>query len=282
MPDINLGSSAIGDLKLGSGDVSKVYLGSTEIWAPASGGSHLDSEISGVVFELDARKSDSYDGTSDTWLNLTASPADSESQSDYDFYLGTGAGADTADPSFVGTAGDSGAYFENDGGDKFTIAGGNTTFLEALHKTTGGTDFTLIVEFFKGPENDLVTLLETRASGTGILFGMAGGGNDKYLAAQEGTSQQNFVTSVNPDDSAWNTAIFSFDSSASTLRVWNNSSTIAQEGTWTFDTTTAAAQNAAMLFENSANGSRLRHVSMTNTFIDASDAATIISYLGGL
>ena len=48
----------------------------------------LDQIESSVVFELDAGNTDSYPGTGEEWLNVTASPADGELQTAYDFEFG--------------------------------------------------------------------------------------------------------------------------------------------------------------------------------------------------
>ena len=106
-----------------------------------SGGAYLDSVISSTIFEVDATISDSYSGSGYALNNLTASPADGEDQSDYDFYLGTdGIGGHI--PTFTGTPGDSGAYFDYTGANQvvgvlkqFIDSGTSTTFLNSIHKT---------------------------------------------------------------------------------------------------------------------------------------------------
>ena len=107
--------------------------------------SPLSAIVPSCVFDLDATLAASYDGTSQLWKNLVPAPADGSAQTAYDFFLGDSASPSTDDPTFNGTAGSPAAYFSNDGGDKFRIAGGNTSFLKNLHKTTGGVDYTIIV-----------------------------------------------------------------------------------------------------------------------------------------
>ena len=103
---------------------------------------YLQTTVASTVFELDATRSDSTDGSSQTWSNRTAVPADSAAQTDYDFYRGANSTATTDDPTFNGSAGSAAAYWSFDGGDFFSIkSGANTTFLNNLHKTTGGADF---------------------------------------------------------------------------------------------------------------------------------------------
>lgn len=116
---------------------------------PAGGGgwSHtvLGSIVSSCVFDLDATISDSYGGSGQTWANLETTPADGSGQTAYDFYLGANNTATTDDPTFTGSAGSQSAYWDLDGGDYFSLAGSMTTFINSLHKTTGGSDFTFIL-----------------------------------------------------------------------------------------------------------------------------------------
>lgn len=104
----------------------------------AAGGGGGAYTTDNLVFMLDAAVSASYSGAGQTWANLTASPADGSSQSDYDFYLGASSAAEGSDPTFVGTAGTDVCYFscgEAPAANKyFTKAAANTTFLNGLHK----------------------------------------------------------------------------------------------------------------------------------------------------
>lgn len=77
---------------------------------------------------LDAGDRLSYEGGADTWRD--------RSGGGYDFYRGTGTGADAADPTHNGVAGrrTKGEYFSYDGGDYFTLAQANPTWLESIHK----------------------------------------------------------------------------------------------------------------------------------------------------
>lgn len=93
--------------------------------------------LPGAVFEVDAGLVGSFSGaSSQTFANIVSSPADSASQTDYDFYRGTTSSSETSDPTFNGTAGANSdvEYFSFDGGDLFTLAGSNTTFINSLHK----------------------------------------------------------------------------------------------------------------------------------------------------
>jgi len=104
----------------------------------------LSDIVPSCVFDLDATLEASYDGTGQLWKNLVPAPADGELQTAYDFLLGTSSSPSTDDPTFNGTAGSPAAYFSLDGGDFFQIAGGNTAFLNKIHRTTDGTPLTVI------------------------------------------------------------------------------------------------------------------------------------------
>ncbi len=109
-------------------------------------GSSLASIVSGCLADLDATIADSYT-TGQTWKNLVSAPADGSAQTAYDFYLGAAVGVETTDPVFTGAAGSPAAYFALDGTNNqfFSIAAGNTTAFNNLHKTTAGQNATFIM-----------------------------------------------------------------------------------------------------------------------------------------
>jgi len=122
----------------------------------------LSAIVSGCVFDLDATLAASYDGTSQLWKNLVPAPADGAAQAAYDFTLGATASASTDDPTFNGTAGSPAAYFSTDGGDIFQLPA-NTQFMKDLHKTTGGTNWT-VVSTNRTPASGIVAVLGNLAS----------------------------------------------------------------------------------------------------------------------
>jgi len=132
---------------------------------------YLQDTVASTVFELDATRSDSTDGSSQTWSNRTAAPADSAAQTDYDFYRGANSTATTDDPTFNGSAGSTAAYWSFDGGDFFSLKSGtNTTFLNNLHKTTGGADWwAAFVVYLAGNGG---ALLNTRSTSSSTVEGV--------------------------------------------------------------------------------------------------------------
>lgn len=87
-----------------------------------------------LVCCLDAGDSSSYDGSSQTWNDVSGNSNS--------FYRGSGSGSDSFDPTFHGTAGNksSSEYFQNDGGDAFWQAS-SLTFMNGWHKS--GATFTV-------------------------------------------------------------------------------------------------------------------------------------------
>lgn len=83
---------------------------------------------SGLKLCLDAGDLNSYDGSSQTWKDLSGNGAD--------FNRGTGSGSDAADPTFAGVAGRQSLAerFSYDGADFFTLASANPSWVDACHK----------------------------------------------------------------------------------------------------------------------------------------------------
>lgn len=116
------------------------------------------------VWRLDAGDSASY-SSGQTWANLITQPAYTDAaQTDYDFYLGSGSGADAADPTHNGTPGGKSAdeYWSTGNDDYFTIAAGNDGFIDSLHKANA--KFTMIFVVKSG----------ANVASTGTFFGTAG------------------------------------------------------------------------------------------------------------
>lgn len=136
------------------------------------------SQVSGVqaLFDLDATLSSSYSGVGTNWANLIASPDDGSGQSAYDFTL-------KVSPTFTGSAGNAAAYWGMGGSNYFEIAGGNTTALGNIHKTTGGAPVTMIIALRTPSSIAAVNLLGTEASG--------GGGTGWSMRLQSATALRN-------------------------------------------------------------------------------------------
>ncbi len=251
----------------------------------AGGGSYLDGVVTSAVCELDATVSDSYSGSGQTWANLVASPADGSAQADYDFTLGANDTASTDDPTFTGTAGDSGAYWSVDSGDNFTLAGDNTAFINSLHK--GSQAFWICViwrnvdlTWRNGP---LVgTAIDNFNPDDGLHLGTTS--SERYVINQGGGGVETSNTSPAYGGSDFGDdqlVIVSYDGNGM-LRWWRQSAT-SQSSAFVMAASTQDAEAKLRLhvdeWGRTSDMSRLYHVSMGNEYLDDTKAAAIIAHL---
>jgi hypothetical protein len=244
----------------------------------------ISSIISSAVFDLDATRTTSYSGTGQTWNNLIATPADSSSQSTYNFYFGADANASTDDPTFTGSAGSPSAYMAFDGGDRFKLASAMTTFLNNLHKTTGGQDFWIAMAL-KFIQNDVAQHWFSTGNSTSNSHGiwLLVSSAERVALAQGGggtsVTLQHPTTAVNNTDYL---VIASYSTSLGQGRIWMNNPTKTQ-ATLTFNTSTSAPTGYASIGRNNAgtgpvpSGTRVYAVSMGNSYIDDVDASKLFS-----
>jgi hypothetical protein len=101
---------------------------------------------------LDAGDAESYDGTSQKWLD--------RSGGGYDFFRGTDGTSQASDPTFNGTAGNvsSSEYFSGDGADYFSYDSTIETWMQNLGKT--GNSVTVFAHVYV-PSNNRVTIFGT-------------------------------------------------------------------------------------------------------------------------
>lgn len=243
----------------------------------------LDSIESSTCFDLDATLSDSYDGTSQTWANLVASPADGSSQTDYDFWVGFDGTSDSFEPTFNGTAGDAAAYWTTDGGDFFQLKGSNTTLLENMHQTASTQDWWMMFAY-RTSAAALPTGLnfaKTRTSGNGYQLNNAGSSSPEFRDVQRNTGGTTIRDSgVNYQTASTETVvIFSMDASAQELKFWINSDTETASDTVAFSSGTAAAGIAMRLWDLGDSDIRIYHTSMGNALCDNTMAAALRAQL---
>jgi hypothetical protein len=269
--------------------------GSLNLWQGASGGgagltrtSPLSDIESSIVFDIDTTILGSYDPSSDAQLmkNLVVSPADGETQTAYDWRFGSTSGSDTADPTFNGTAGTTSGYLTFPGGgyDYLELANGNTALINALHKTTGGQDFTLIA-CFKMPD--------PLSSGNASYFGNGSGrGIAAQIECRSGSNQEIFLfqegdsgkVSINRRPSglvAGEDAIVvtTYDRATNTAKFACNSTTYDTASQVAFIASTLDPQivDAKSLGANSDY--RLRHLSVYNKQLTEAEFNAIITQL---
>jgi hypothetical protein len=255
--------------------------------APTGDGS-LKDVVASTVFDLDATIAASYPGSGQIWANLVTAPADGAAQTAYDFWLGSTSGAAANDPTFNGTAGSAAAYWSFDGADFFRLAGGNTGFINSLHKTTGGVDWwaALTIQIPSLGANSPM-IFSTRGTASSSTNGYA------YLSTTSGLRLrigQRGATGLTMSDSSGtfttDTPIIllaSHSLSNNQSRYWI-SSTTSSEADHTFNASVANA--ASVLDVGARNGTdpflattRLYSLAMGNEYLDNTKAAAIIAAL---
>lgn len=144
---------------------------------------------SNLVLCLDAGDINSYDGTSQTWTDVSGSSNN--------FYRGSGSGSDSADPTFNGTAGrqSSSEYFSSDGDDSF-VPTASHTFAQAWHKD--GATFTIAAWLFiptgAAKAAELIRAYrDTTDVGAGIFVSPLSGQGRPGITAMNGSSAQVMV-----------------------------------------------------------------------------------------
>ncbi len=248
--------------------------------------------LASALFDLDATSESSYDGSSQTWANLIAAPADGSAQTAYDFLRGSDNTSQSVDPSFVGSVGARNAEFATDGTQYFTIKNGNTTFIKNMHKTTGGNAWSIVlVGYFKlrstsingqwlfgNGGND-----GTTKHGIGFGNGTFGTNNKGYLiasGAQGFNGALNFSTAADVFNDTYQFICLTYDPStkAAKLYVGNNS---VITGTASFYASTTDATEAFQLLACGAaafpayNGTKLIATSGYNAVLSDANVVTL-------
>lgn len=249
--------------------------------APEAGPSYtpLGDIVASTVFDVDATIADSYT-SGQTWANIEPTPADGAAQTDYNFFLGATNSATTDDPTFTGSAGDPGAYFALDGGDFFAKTTINTSFINSLHKTTGGSDFWIAIAFRIADGASSLGLLNTQngTASVGIRLEQQSGEALSFL--QRGDSANSNVLTGALTIGTDYLVIFSHSHSGNETRRWINSRTLTA-ASHTFNTTTNNASGLLRLSSRTAtsspapNGTRIYAYSMGNEYLDNTKAGLI-------
>lgn len=243
----------------------------------------LKDIVSSCVMDLDVTLSASAD-SGQRWRNLVQTPADGSAQSAYDVSLGASSGASTDDPTFNGTVGAKNAYWAFDGGDFFQIPA-NTTFLNSLHKTTGGQAFWVACAFrYKDTASGTnPAIFATSGAGiVGISLRLTGS-LDKPQISQRGETALVDSTSGSLPllvDGQDYVIIVSVPAGGGNVKWYINSVTPVTE-TITYNAATANAGFPMRLAHNNAvasfpNGSRMYAFAMGNAVLSDPEAAAII------
>lgn len=165
---------------------------------------HALGLTSGLKVLLDAGDNASYDGSSQTWTDLSGGG--------YSFLRGTTSGAEGSDPTFNGTAGGRSAndYFSHDGGDLFTLNQAAPSWQSDMHQS--GALFTML---FWNYVNNISSLAPTQNFvGAGDALSAASAASAISFTAS-GSSLRHLSFSVNNETTL-------VGGGASTLAVNNN------------------------------------------------------------
>lgn len=230
--------------------------------------------VPSTVFDLDATLLASYPGNGQVWYNLEDTPADGSARFSYNMALGLNTTPSTDDPTFTGTAGSPSAYWAFDGTDRFTLNGSNTTFLNAMHKTTGGTAFWMAAAFKVSDFLGGLPLMTTNLSSTALGMRMnISSGETIGLIQGDGTTGKVLSASAAQTIGSYITVILSYD--GVNVRQWINTRTKTVTPN-TMNVATADAANTFSAFVNSPVGTELKAISMGNSYIDDADAGKIL------
>ena len=151
---------------------------------------------------LDAGSASSYDGSSQSWLDLAGSG--------YDFFRGADGSAASDDPTFNGTSGNltSGEYFSFDGGDYFNYDSAVETWMSNLHQNSAAFSWAF---WFYSPASFTGSLCGTVNSSTGFhgINIMNNGTNTVAVTALNGSAHV-MGGSVVVGDTALSTSAWNF------------------------------------------------------------------------
>jgi hypothetical protein len=263
-------------LKLGYGISKENYGYASDI--------SLTGIVSSCVFDLDATIAASYGGSGQVWSNLAPSPADGAAQTDYDFHLGADNTATTDDPAFNGIPGNPAAYFSFDGGDRFSLkSGSNTAFLNNLHKTTGGADWTCVAALYTNNVSVANPIMNTQNASTDPGLRCQINASEFPSHSQRGSTA---TVTADSNPAAIPTgmpviAAFAHKHSNNKTKIWVNSAT-GTELDHPYNTTTASAAKPMTIGwmptnRSAENGMRLYAISMFNAYLSNAEVAAVIA-----
>jgi len=254
--------------------------------------SNLAALIPSLVWEVDSTIATSANGGL-LWKNLTRTPADSSAQTAYDLNSGASSSPSSDDPKFTGSPNSAAAYWLYDGGDIFTLAGSNTTFLQRLHRTTTTQAFWFgrTLRYFTNG-GSVIPFFTTATNGTSVGFTArivesTGGDAGKLSLRQRGDTATaiKIVTAMTPLVNGQDyLVLFSVAAGGGEIRAYINSSTAVVDGI----TYNACANNASsnLILDrdtaavvNVPNLTRGYWAAMGNAVLTDAQAATILTEL---
>lgn len=236
---------------------------------------YLDGVLAGVLMDLDATESASYPGSGTTWLNLSANGGSTYNMP----FVGT--------PVFTGTPGDNGAYFALSNGNYFQIAA-NTAFINAMHKTTGGQDWTIILTFnsVDGTWTNIPHFIATRNDANGIGMAIFENASENINTGQTGDTGATTGPCNTTFSSGDYMVIISHSHSLNKTDYWAASATRTGNIDHTFNATTSDAAGKFTIGAESDGGQPLdssnillRSVALIEGVFNDTKAATAFAHL---
>ena len=244
----------------------------------------LDAVIASTEFHLDATKTASYGGSGQTWANGVAAPASGAAQTDYDYWFGFDATVAAADYAFTGSAGDPAAYMLADGATDlfFMKAAGNTTFLDNVGKTTGGTPFWIVYAWRHIDGSTKINMATNAAAGNrGYRLESTAGESLQFQQRGDTTNVAHTIGALtNGSDYL---AVYSSPAGGGTVRTALNAATFT-EATHTWDATSTAPASRLTIAAEPDFGSplpqntRIYAVAMGNGYLTDALLAKIVEY----
>lgn len=239
----------------------------------------IGSIVPSCVFDLDATRIASYAGGN--LLNMEGSPADSDTQDEYDFEA---VGASL--PVFTGTQGSHDAYFLFDGVGHFKGVNAISDFLKSIHKTTGGSDFTFVFTvYYISATQAFITTKNANGINQGVDIYSLSSTDKVYMNQGDGSANVGSLSTATLNASAWNFVAVSHKHSTNTTTFWLNSSA-GVDFSHTFGTTTtdASGAKASIGAYNTgafplANGSRAKSFAGFNAALTDAQIAIVANQL---
>jgi len=242
------------------------------------------------MFELDAGDAGSYPGEGAEWYSLTPAPVDGGESSDYSFGGGFGM-AEINEPVFTGEYDTPGAYFATDGQKFFAISGGNTDFLDALHKSTGGTNFWMatVIRYPAGGNQGIAGTNARLTANVGVSF-RSPSADDFIVGYTNGASVVTADSNSAIADGTDHAIVYTYNTSTRAWKAFNNSATPVTGTLGALTVTDAPTSRLALMSSGlaagvpndaAANGSRMYLYAMGNEYLTDEEGAAIIANLMG-
>lgn len=183
----------------------------------------------GLQLCLDAGDIQSYNGTSQLWLNRA---------SDYNFFKGDSAAIEATDPTFNGTAGglSENEYFSFVFGDFFTAVDSNPEWVSSIHKNNA--KFTIVCWLYQNNPllNRGISGTNGNSAAAGYLFMVTNTDKIKFFTT-DGVGVDLTITSTDSIKAGWNFLAISADEQSNSATFQIND--IQESFAFTYPTPTA-------------------------------------------